>query len=104
MTTIPFPIPIPSPDSPRRRGAPLGNHNARKNRLPDKDLLWEVVHALQDTKGCAGEIAMLRLRIQAMFARHVPDEELFHACEVLNRLLQTHYKIMLAEAEPPDEN
>jgi len=105
MTTIPFPTPNPSSYPPRPRGAPKGNQNARRKGLYDKqEDLWSAFLAARDAKGCADEIAILRIRIKLMFTRHAPNEELLHACEVLNRLLLTHHRLMHPQGDPEYDN
>jgi hypothetical protein len=112
--TIPFPTPNPVPTSgaparrpeplegpipfPRRRGAPLGNQNARKHSpealyneaFPDFDAAFEAARAV---RGCAEEIALLRIVIKAMFTRNRPTDEFFSALDLLNRLIRTHHWI-----------
>jgi len=80
----------------------MGNQNARKRGLYDKqEDLWSAFLAARDAKGCADEIAILRIRIKHLFVRNAPNEELLHACEVLNRLLLTHHRLMHPQGDPP---
>ena len=116
MTTIPFPVPSPPPDpqpaggaspSPqplRRRGARVGNQNARKHGLYSRQPIPNLDEAFvraRSTVGCIDEIARLRLRIKSMAATHAPHDQFLHALEVLNRLLITHHKIMHPDGDLP---
>lgn len=96
----PSPVQQPTP-LPRRRGAPIGNQNARKRGLyePHEDLRSAFL-AARDTRGAADEIAILRIRIKVMHYRDAPNSEMLHAMEVLNRLLITHNRPMHPDGDP----
>ena len=81
----------------RRRGAPIGNQNARTHGLyssrvaeKDRDLLQNAVHL----KGLQGEIALLRLKIRRL-ASHPdsPPDLLFRAIKVLLRTMEINEQI-----------
>ena len=108
--TIPFRIPTPAADPvkepaerPRKRGAPFGNQNARKHglysRKPVPDLSEAFARA-RELRGARDEIAFLRIRIKSLATRWAPNEEFFHALEILNRLLITHHRLMHPEGDP----
>ena len=81
----------------RRRGAPLGNQNARthgfySSRVAEKDraLLQDAVHL----KGLQGEIALLRLKIRRI-ASHPdsPPDLLFKAINTLVCTMESNEQI-----------
>lgn len=85
---------------PRRRGAPLGNQNARRNLYLDHENLTEAFLAARETRGLTDEIAWMRIRVKLLLSRNAPNAELFPALELLNRLLLTHNKLIPPEGDP----
>ena len=81
----------------RRRGAPIGNQNARTHGLyssrvaeNDRDLLQNAVQL----KGLEGEIALIRLKIRRLAAYpDSPPELLFRAINTLARTLEINEQI-----------
>ena len=81
----------------RRRGAPVGNQNARTHGLyssrvaeNDRDLLQSAVHL----KGLEGEIALIRLKIRRIAAYpDSPPDLLFRAINTLARTLEINEQL-----------
>ena len=76
----------------RRRGAPLGNRNARTHGfypayLTEKER--EPLHNAVYLKGLQGEIALLRLKIRRLISNpDAPPELFFRAVNVLIRTME----------------
>ena len=81
---------------PRPRGGQLGNRNAKKYGIYGQQLDPEeaaLLPQLLKVKGMTDEIALLRLRIAAIVRRKAPDETLFEAFDLLNRLVATNERV-----------
>ncbi len=80
-----------------RRGAPLGNQNARKHgfysRVLDEDEQWDFEQATE-VDGIDDEIALLRTKIKSVL-RHDPEniELIMKAISILSGLIKTRYNI-----------
>jgi len=81
----------------RKRGAPKGNHNARKHDFYSK-VLDEVeqldFELASGVEGIDDEIALLRVKIKAILASDPENIKLImQATDALARLIRTRYKI-----------
>ena len=81
----------------RKRGAPTGNHNARKHDIYSK-VLDEVeqldFELASGVEGIDDEIALLRVKIKAILASDPENIKLImQATDALARLIRTRYKI-----------
>ena len=85
----------PQPE-PRPRGGQLGNRNAKRYGIYAQQLDPEdaaLLPQLLKVKGLTDEIALLRLRIAGIVSRKAPDETLFEAFDLLNRLVATNERV-----------
>ncbi len=92
MATNFDPAPVP-----RKRGAPLGNQNARKHGFYSKALSPEEQEVHQeaiDLKDLKSEIALLRVKVVRMVSNpDTPEELILQAIRTLTRLVDLQYKL-----------
>ena len=78
----------------RRRGAPLGNQNARTHGFYSSSLTEKERDSFQNAvylKGLQGEIALLRLKIRRLVSNpDAPPDLFFRAINVLIRTMEVN--------------
>ena len=81
----------------RRRGAPIGNQNARTHGFYSSRFTKKELDSLQDAvrlNDLQGEIALLRLKIRRIVANpDAPPELLFQAINALVRTMELNERI-----------